>query len=210
MCVCAYIIHTRQLLNLLPSVDILGLGFGMENRTSFLDAIMVGLDKVVGLERSTSITMSQRSRASNPSKRNPASREIISDSVELCETELCFLHIQLTGTHVLLPRIHRTPPEVDFESSRSPAKSGSWNRPNLQCCACFPHDNLSEIVCVMNGRNHSCLSSVTCLSPFCDCSRKFIDGTKQCLVLQFVPSTSISIRFVSKLLTILQLIRVPA
>ena len=57
--------------------------------------------------------------------RNRASREMISDSVELCEKEVCFLHFQLTGTNVLLPNIHKTPPEVDFESSRSPAKSES-------------------------------------------------------------------------------------
>ena len=31
---------------------------------------------------------------------NPASKEMISDSVELCETEVCFLHIQLIGTNV--------------------------------------------------------------------------------------------------------------
>ena len=31
---------------------------------------------------------------------NPASKEMISDSVELCETEDCFLHIQLIGTSV--------------------------------------------------------------------------------------------------------------
>ena len=28
------------------------------------------------------------------------SKEIISDSVELCETAVCFLHIQLIGTNV--------------------------------------------------------------------------------------------------------------
>ena len=33
-------------------------------------------------------------------KLNPASKEMISDSVELCETEVCFLHIQLIGTNV--------------------------------------------------------------------------------------------------------------
>ena len=27
-------------------------------------------------------------------------KEMISDSVELCETEVCFLHIQLVGTNV--------------------------------------------------------------------------------------------------------------
>ena len=47
-----------------------------------------------------SITESQRSRAGIPSMRKHASREIISASVELCETEVCFLHIQLIGTNV--------------------------------------------------------------------------------------------------------------
>ena len=37
--------------------------------------------------------------------REPASREIISASVELCETEVCFLHIQLIGTNVWLPKM---------------------------------------------------------------------------------------------------------
>ena len=31
---------------------------------------------------------------------NPASKELISDIGELCETEVCFLHIQLIGTNV--------------------------------------------------------------------------------------------------------------
>ena len=34
------------------------------------------------------------------SRLNPASKEMISDSVELCETEVCFLYIQLIGTNV--------------------------------------------------------------------------------------------------------------
>ena len=62
---------------------------------------------------------------SGNSMRRPASREILSDSVELCETDVCFLHIQLIGTNVLLPKMHNMPPEVEFESSRSPAKSES-------------------------------------------------------------------------------------
>ena len=70
--------------------------------------------------------------------RKPASREIISASVDLCETDVCFLHIQLIGTNVWLPNMHKSPLEVDFESSRSPAKSESWNSPNLHCFAVFP------------------------------------------------------------------------
>ena len=38
--------------------------------------------------------------ARSPSNLNQASKEIISDPVELCETEVCFLHIQLIGTNV--------------------------------------------------------------------------------------------------------------
>ena len=86
----------------------------------------------------TATIRSHKPSAHIPSNLNPASKEMISDSVELCETEVCFLHIQLVGTNVWLPKMHNVPPDVDFESSRSPAKSESWNRPNLHCFAVFP------------------------------------------------------------------------
>ena len=86
----------------------------------------------------TETIRSHKSSAGFPSILKPASKGMISDSVELCETEVCFLHIQLIGTNVWLPKIHNVPPEVDFEFSRSPAKSESWNRPNLQWFAVFP------------------------------------------------------------------------
>ena len=59
--------------------------------------------------------------------RKTASRGISSAYVELCETDVCFLHIQLIGTNVRLPKMQRvSPPDVDFESSRSlAAKSES-------------------------------------------------------------------------------------
>ena len=68
--------------------------------------------------------------------RRPAPKDITSKSVEVCETEVCSLYFQLMelmGTNVRLPKIHRIPPDVDLEFSRSPAKSESWNRPNRQC-----------------------------------------------------------------------------
>ena len=71
------------------------------------------------------MTKFQRSRAGIPSIRKPASREVTTASVELCETEVCFLHIQITGTKVRLPKKNKMPPNVDFESLRSPAKSES-------------------------------------------------------------------------------------
>ena len=81
---------------------------------------------------------SHNSRASKLSNLNQASKEIIPDSVELRETAVYFLHIQLVGTNVWLPKTHNVPQEVDFESSRSPARSESWNIPSLHCLAVFP------------------------------------------------------------------------
>ena len=85
----------------------------------------------------TETIRSHNSRASNSSNFNQVSKEMISDSVKLCKTALCFLHIHLVGTNVWLPKMHNDPPEVDFESSRSPAKSESWNNPSLHCLAVF-------------------------------------------------------------------------
>ena len=48
----------------------------------------------------TSITKSLRVRAGIPSMREPASREMILASVEMCETEVRSLHIHLIGTNV--------------------------------------------------------------------------------------------------------------
>ena len=86
----------------------------------------------------TETMRSHNSRAGKPSNFSPVSNEKISDSVELWETAVCFLHIQLIGTNVWLPKMHTLPPEVDFESSRSPAMSESWNSPSLHCLAIFP------------------------------------------------------------------------
>ena len=75
--------------------------------------------------------------------RKPASREIMSASAELCETEVCFMHIQLIGTNVWLPKIHKSPPDVDFESSGSLATSE--NPETVPTCIVVqysPHDNI--------------------------------------------------------------------
>ena len=56
------------------------------------------------LQWNTSTTEFQRSKAGIPSIRRPASIEIITASVELWETHVCFLHIQLIGTNVWHPK----------------------------------------------------------------------------------------------------------
>ena len=75
--------------------------------TQFLAAGLVVGDVVLFDERNTSITTSQKSKASSPSILNPASNDIISDSVELWDTDVCLLHIQLMGTNVRLPKFIR-------------------------------------------------------------------------------------------------------
>ena len=52
--------------------------------------------------------------------------------------KFAFLHIQVIGSNVWLPKMHNVPSEGDFESSRSPAKSESWDSPNLHYFAVFP------------------------------------------------------------------------
>ena len=146
MCVRKYIINIRQLINLLPSFVISSLGFGPH--TSSPDAIVVGSDRNVTPQ---SLCPRHREQVSHPCV--VQHREMTSDSAELCETEVCLLHIQLTGTNVLLPKMH-TPPEVDSGSLKSQQNSNkSRNLQETQSVVlCFPQ-MLSEIVCAMNGRN---------------------------------------------------------
>ena len=52
---------------------------------------------------------SHKSTAENSSIRSPVPNEMISDSVELWDADVCFLHNQLMGTNVRLPKIHKIP-----------------------------------------------------------------------------------------------------
>ena len=61
----------------------------------------------------TATIRSHKSSAGISSNLNPASKEMISDSVEMCETEVCFLHSQLIGTNVWLPKTQNVPSD-DF------------------------------------------------------------------------------------------------
>ena len=62
--------------------------------------------------------------------------------------------------------MHNVPPEVDFEFSRSPAKSESWNQPNLQCWDVCSHMTiLPTTTGEMNVRNESCSTFITSFCP---------------------------------------------
>ena len=159
-----------------------------------------------GEEWNTSVNKSQKSRAGIPSMRDPASREIISASVEPCETDVCFLHIQLFGTNVWLPSMHKSPPDVDFESSKSPAKSESWNSPNLHCRALFPtwQYYLNSQMWWMCEIKRAKRSLVACAGPLIDCTCKFVHRPLKYQAYQCAPNIRFEKQFVSKPPTFLQ------
>ena len=145
---------------------------------------------------------SRKSRAGNPSNLNPASKEMISDSVELCETEVCFLHIQLVGTNVWLPKMHNVPPEVDFESSRSPRKIRVLKQSQSPLFCSITHITILFVfTCVMNEWYQSIQAFVTGFGPFCNRSRKLIHI--ECHLFQFVPIVNILEQFESIRVSIL-------
>ena len=68
---------------------------------------------------------------------------MISDSVEVCETEVSFLHIQLIGTNAWLPKMHNVPPDVDILSPQDLLQNRSLETvPICTVLQCFPHDNI--------------------------------------------------------------------
>ena len=83
-------------------------------------------------------TKTIRSHKSSAGILNPASKEMISDSVICAKLKFVSYTSQLIGTNVWLPRTHNVPPDVDIDSSRSPAKWESWNSPSLHCVAVLP------------------------------------------------------------------------
>ena len=96
-----------------------------------------------GEEWNTSITKWQRSRAGIPSMREPASREMISASVEKCETEVCFLNIQLVGANVWLPKMHKS--RLMLILSHQSLLQNQNLEIILFCTVvlCFPHSNIA-------------------------------------------------------------------
>ena len=184
------------------------LGFGIGPRTSSSLTLWLGLTLSL-VERNTSTTMSQRSRASGPSMRNPSSREMISDTVELCETEVCFLHIQLTGTHVLRPKYTRH--LLRLTLSRQDLKQSLSLVANAVCNAvpCFTLNNVDNSHLCDWCMKSTLLVVYHMLKSIFWLILLIYSQTTRCQVVQFVPRTSILRQFVSKLLIILQLIPIP-
>ena len=104
----------------------------------------------------------------------PASREIISASVELCETDDCFLHSQQNGTNVRLPNMHKSPCEVDFESSRSLENQSPETVPQPALLCSVSHMTiLFEFTRVVHVRDQNVLNVCHSSGPFGDSTCKF-------------------------------------
>ena len=145
---------------------------------SFLLRVIVGVLLLFD-ERNISITTSHKSRAGNDSIRSPASNEMISDSLELFDTDVCFLHIQLMWQM------------SDFQKHMKSRRSWFWIlkvaskiwvlewTQSTMLSRATHITILSVATCVMNVRNQSCWTSVTRSCPFGDWSSKFVYGPKK-------------------------------
>ena len=135
-------------------------------------------------ERNTSFATSHKSGAGNPSN------EMISDSLELWNTDVCSLHIQLSGTNVRLPKIHKIPLPRLILDPRGRQQDPSFEiNPIGNAEPCYPHDNIV-------GRHlcDECMRSnvlSVCHMFFCDRTSKFVDrpqnvwSSKWCMYRHF-------------------------
>ena len=118
-----------------------GLGLDVFRESCPVSHLLIGVLVLFG-ERNTSITTSHKSRASKSSIRNPASNEMIPDSVVLWNTDVCFLHIQQIGTKVRLPNMHKIPSML-ISSPQGHQQSLSFGTDPIDNAElCCPHDNI--------------------------------------------------------------------
>ena len=107
-------------------------------------------------ECKTSIIRAPRSSAGIPSIRHLASREICSSSVELCETHVCFLHIQLIGTNVWLPNTPQCSTWRWFRIFKISCKIRSLNFSQLTLLCSVSHMTILFVLnCAMNVRDQT-------------------------------------------------------
>ena len=124
----------------------------------------------------TETIRSRRSRAGIPSNLNPASKEMISDSVELCETEVFFSFTHPTYWNKC----------VSSKNAQCSSRSGFWIF-KISCevrvlkqsqSALFWSTTLLTLLfiftCVMDVGYQTIQSFVTGFGPFCNRSCKFI------------------------------------
>ena len=123
--------------------------------------------------------------------------KIISNSFDLCATEVSFLQIHLFGTNVCLPKTHNVPPDVDYYPRNLLQNRSLETVPICIVCSISHTTILFVFTRMMNIWNQSIEAFVTSFGPFrnrsCKCSQ-----TKE-----FVQKESVSEQFESILLTVL-------
>ena len=113
----------------------------------------------------TETIRSHSSRAGKPSNLSPVSREMISDSVELWETAVCFLHIQNA----------QCSSRSGFWISKISCKVRVLKQSQSALLSSVSHMTILFVVtCVMNIWNQSIQAFVTSFGPFCDGSCELI------------------------------------
>ena len=139
--------------------------------------------------------------------RKPASREITSASVELCETEVSctsnFWHERVTSENTQNFSLMST------SSLQSLLQNQSLE--TILICnvvLCFPHDNIACNhmcdECKRSNELHFCHKLLSISLPH----EQVCSQTIEYQVYQYVPNIDISEQFVSKLWTVLQLIHI--
>ena len=93
-----------------------------------------------------SIRVSHQLSAGIPSIRKPGSGDTISDSVLPWDTAVRFLLTHEIGPNVCVPKMHKTPPDVDLESERIPKTSAAWHKPMCNHLLCYPHDSTASLL----------------------------------------------------------------
>ena len=81
----------------------------------------------------------QGQKQSDSKNLHPASKEMISDSVELCETEVCFLHIQLIGTNVMTSKNAQCSTRSRFRVFKISCKIGFLKQSQSALFSSIPH-----------------------------------------------------------------------
>ena len=144
------------------------------------------------------------STAGIPPMRRPASSEMTSASVELCETEICFLHIQLVGPNVRLPKMHRI--HLLLISSLQGLLQNQRLETIRVCTVvlCFPQSNIACVhmcdECKRSNAPNVCHMLLSILWPH----EQVCSQTTRYRVYQFETNSSILELFVSIRLTTLQ------
>ena len=123
---------------------------------------------VLWVDSTNSVTLHEQ----NPRDQEREYRPCVGLHVELCETEVCFLDVNLVGTNVWLPKIEFLRGRFWFFKIHS--KIGILEQSQSAMLCSISHMTiLPEITRAVNIRNQTSQASVTSSFHFCNCLFQF-------------------------------------